>query len=114
MAQLDLVRINEGRRHAEEISGLHFSVWVGSSDGQPRAEAERLHAALPDPDHSVYLACDLAQHTLEVVTGASARQTLTDEECREATRAMREVLKDGDITDAVVLGLTHLSTYAVA
>lgn len=114
MAQLDLARITESRRHAEEISGLHFSVWIGSSDVDPRAQAERLHAALPSPESSVYLACDVAQHTLEVVTGASARQTLTDEECVQAIRSMREVLKEGEITDAVVLGLTHLSTYAVA
>lgn len=113
MAELDLVRINEGRQHAEEISGLHFSVWVGESDEEPRTQAEQLHAALPDPDRSVYLACNVAQHTLEVVTGASARQTLTDDECVDAIRAMREVLQQGDITDAVVLGLTHLSTYAV-
>ena len=114
MAQLDLVRINESRRHAEEISGLHFSIWIGASDHDPRAQAERLHGALPNPEGAVYLACDVAQHTLEVVTGASARQTLTDEECVEAIRSMREVLKEGEITDAVVLGLTHLSTYAVA
>lgn len=114
MAQLDLARITEARRHAEEISGLHFSIWVGASDHEPRAQAERLHAALSNPEGSVYLACDVGQHTLEVVTGAGARQTLTNEECVDAIRHMREELKEGDITDAVVLGLTHLSTYAVS
>jgi len=114
MPELDLSRINEGRRHAEEISGLHFSVWIGESDADPRAQAEQLHAGLPKPERSVYLACNVRQRTLEVVTGASARQTLTDDECVEAIRSMRAVLTEEGITDAVVLGLTHLSTYAVA
>lgn len=114
MAELDLARIADSRRQAEMISGLHFSVWVGKSDEEPRGQATRLHAALADPERSVYLLCDVGQQTLEVVTGAGARQTLTDEECVLATGSMRDVLSSGDVSAAVVLGLNHLSSYAVS
>ena len=33
-------------RVAREESGLHFSVFAGAAEGEPRAYAERLHAAL--------------------------------------------------------------------
>ncbi len=113
MSGLDLVRIAESRRQAEKVSGLHFSVWVGDSVEDSRSQAEGLHAALSDPPRSVYLACNVRQRTLEIVTGAAARQTLTDEECEQATRSMREVLASGDVSGALVQGLEHLGSYAI-
>ena len=113
MSGLDLVRIAQSRRQAEEVSRLHFSVWVGETDEAPRVQAERLHAALDDPDRSVYLACNTGQRTLEIVTGSAARQTLTDEECEQAVASMREVLSSGDVSGALVQGLQHLGSYAV-
>jgi len=113
VSRLDLARVVEGRRNAESLSGLHFSVWVGDSDEDPRAQAERLHSGLSDPDHSVYVACNVGQRTLEIVTGAAARQTLTDDECSLATHSMREVLAHGDVSEALVRGLVHLGSYAV-
>jgi hypothetical protein len=110
---LDLARVAASRRQAESVSGLHFSVWVGHSDEDPRAQAERLHAGLRDPAHSVYLACNVGQRTLEIVTGTAARQTLTDDECLLATRSMREVLAWGDVGTALVRGLQHLGSYAI-
>jgi hypothetical protein len=113
MSQLDLARVAESRRLAESVSGLRFSVWVGDSDEDPRAQAVRLHAELADPERSVYLACNVKQRSLEIVTGEGARQTLTDEECLLATRSMREVLAYGDVSEALVRGLEHLGSYAV-
>jgi alkanesulfonate monooxygenase SsuD/methylene tetrahydromethanopterin reductase-like flavin-dependent oxidoreductase (luciferase family) len=110
---LDLARVAESRRHAEAVSGLHFSVWVGDSGEDARAHAERLHSALSDPDRSVYLACNVGQKTLEIVTGTAARQTLTDDECKLATQSMREVLAHGDVSEALVRGLVHLGSYAI-
>jgi hypothetical protein len=110
---VDFARIVDSRRNAEAISGLHFSLWIGDSDEEPRSHAERLHAALSRPDHSVYVVCNVHQRTLEIVTGAAARQTLTDEECVLATGSMRQVLATGNITDALVQGLDHLGTYAL-
>ena len=113
MSNLDLARVADSRRQAELISRLQFSVWVGDTDQPSRAHAERLHAASKNPERTVYLVCNVKQHTLEVVTGANARQTLTDEECSMATDSMRGLLAEGRTTDALVLGLEHLSSYAV-
>ncbi len=113
VASVDVVQIVHGRQEAERISGLHFSVWVGDSDEEPRPQAERLHAALADPEHAVYLACNTRLQSLEVVTGSAARQTLTDEECEHTTDRMRKIAATGDLTSALVLGLQHLGTYAL-
>lgn len=110
---VDVVQIVHGRQEAERVSGLRFSVWIGESEEEPRPQAERLHAALSDPEHSVYLACNTALHSLEVVTGSAARQTLTDEECEHTTDRMKKIAATGDLTSAVALGLQHLGTYAV-
>ncbi|MET1007255.1 MAG: DUF5130 family protein [Propionibacteriaceae bacterium] len=113
MAGIDFARIADARRKAEEVSGLHFSVWVGETDADARDHAERLHAGLPDPERSVYLVCDTGQRSLEIVTGSGARQTLTDEECVLATVTMKDIARTGDLSEALVLGLDHLGTYAL-
>ena len=51
--------IKRAVRNAETISGLTFSLFVGVSEEDSRAYAERLHKALTDPDHSVLVMCDL-------------------------------------------------------
>jgi hypothetical protein len=110
---VDFVRVVESRQQAERISGLRFSVWVGESDDDPRGHAERLHAGLEAPDRSVYLVCNTRQRALEIVTGPKARSTLTDEECEQATRSMRDLLAKGQVSEALVQGLSHLGTYAL-
>lgn len=92
---------------------MHFSVWIGDSDEDSRAHAERLHAGLTEPDRSVYLLCNVKQRALEIVTGVAARQTLTDEECVLATGSMKAVMATGDISDALIQGLEHLGTFAI-
>ena len=71
-------------RNAETVSGLTFSLFVGVSEDDSRAYAERLHRTLPDPDHSVLVMCDPEFHKLEIVTGVAARRVLDDLECRLA------------------------------
>ena len=63
-------------RNAETVSGLTFSLFVGVSEEDSRAYAERLHRALADPDHSVLVMCDPEFHKLEIVTGVAARRVL--------------------------------------
>src|ERR687898_3222186 len=76
-------------RNADLTSGLRFSVMVGVSEEDSRAYAERLHGALPDPDHSVLVMCDPEFHALEIVTGSEARRWLTDAECGLAAATMQ-------------------------
>ena len=67
-------------RRAEDDSELRFSLYLGESEGEPREHAERLHAELADPAHSVLVFCDPEQRALEIVTGAVARRSLQDAE----------------------------------
>ena len=84
-------------RNAETVSGLTFSLFVGVSEGDSRAYAERLHRTLADPDHSVLVMCDPEFHKLEIVTGVAARRVLDDLECRLAAAALQTSFAGGDI-----------------
>jgi uncharacterized membrane protein YgcG len=99
-------------RKAENLSGLTFSVFVGVSEEDSRAYAERLHKALTDPDHSVLVMCDLEFRKLEIVTGIEARRVLTDLECRLAAAAMLTSFAGGDIVGGLTAGIQQLGEAA--
>ena len=104
--------IKRAVRNAETLSGLTFSVFVGVSEEDSRAYAERLHKALTDPDHSVLVMCDLAFRKLEIVTGIEARRVLTDLECRLAAAAMLTSFAGGDIVGGLTAGIQQLGEAA--
>ncbi|MBA3527876.1 MAG: DUF5130 family protein [Propionibacteriaceae bacterium] len=104
----ELERITRAIRNAETSSGLTFSVFVGVSEEDARAYAERLHSALDDPAHSVLVLCDPVFRALEVVTGAEARRTLDDVECGLACAGMQSSFAGGDIVGGLVLGIQQL------
>lgn len=95
-------------RKAEEDSQLGFSVYVGGSDGDPRAHAERLHASLTHPDSSVLVLCDPEVRALEIVTGPLARRTLSDGDCKLAAASMQSSFAGGDIAGGLVHGILQL------
>jgi uncharacterized membrane protein YgcG len=99
-------------RNAEMASGLKFSVFVGVSEEDSRAYAERLHEALTDPDHSVLVMCDPEFHKLEIVTGIAARRVLSDLECRLAAAAMQTSFAGGDIFGGLAAGVQQLGEAA--
>jgi len=99
-------------RNAEAVSGLTFSLFVGVSEEDSRAYAERLHAALADPDHSVLVVCDPEFHKLEIVTGLETRRVLDDLECRLAAAAMQTSFAGGDIVGGLAHGIQHLGEVA--
>jgi uncharacterized membrane protein YgcG len=104
--------IKRAVRNAETLSGLTFSVFVGISEEDSRAYAERLHKALTDPDHSVLVMCDLEFRKLEIVTGIEARRVLTDLECRLAAAAMLTSFAGGDIVGGLTAGIQQLGEAA--
>ena len=104
--------IKRAVRNAETLSGLTFSVFVGVSEEDSRAYAERLHKALTDPDHSVLVMCDLEFRKLEIVTGIEARRVLTDLECRLAAAAMLTSFAGGDILGGLTAGIQQLGEAA--
>jgi uncharacterized membrane protein YgcG len=99
-------------RNAEAVSDLTFSLFVGVSEEDSRAYAERLHRALGDPDHSVLVMCDPEFHKLEIVTGLEARRVLDDLECRLAAAAMQTSFAGGDIVGGLAAGIQQLGEAA--
>jgi hypothetical protein len=104
--------IKRAVRNAETISGLAFSVFIGVSEEDSRAYAERLHKALTDPDHSVLVMCDVEFRKLEIVTGIEARRVLSDLECRLAAAAMQTSFAGGDIVGGLTVGVQQLAEAA--
>jgi len=104
--------IKRAVRNAETISGLTFSVFIGVSEEDSRAYAERLHKALTDPDHSVLVMCDVEFRKLEIVTGIEARRVLSDLECRLAAAAMQTSFAGGDIVGGLTVGVQQLGEAA--
>ena len=108
----ELQRIERAQRHAEQASGLTFSVYLGVSEEDARGHAERLHSALLDPASSVLVLCDPSFHALEIVTGRYARRVLPDLECRLAAATMQTSFAAGDIVGGMVHGITQLGQAA--
>ena len=105
-------RLTRAVQNAERISGLTFSVYVGVSEEDSRAYAERLHGGLDDPARSVLVMCDPAFRALEIVTGTDARRQLDDVECRLAAAAMREWFLADDIVGGLAHGISQLGEAA--
>jgi uncharacterized membrane protein YgcG len=104
--------IKRAVRNAETASGLTFSVFIGVSEEDSRAYAERLHRSLTDPDHSVLVMCDPEFHRLEIVTGKEVRRVLSDLECRLAAAAMQTSFAGGDIVGGLAAGIQQLGEAA--
>jgi uncharacterized membrane protein YgcG len=105
-------RLKRAVRNAENVSGLAFSLFVGDSEDDSRAYAEKLHRTLPDPDHSVLVMCDPDSHKLEIVTGVAVRRVLDDLECRLAAAAMQTSFAGGDIVGGLAAGIQQLGEAA--
>ena len=112
LTQAELNRLARAQRNAEVASGLVFSVFVGVSEEDSRAYAERLHSALDAPDRSVLVMCDPGFRALEIVTGAEVRRVLDDLDCRLAAASMRTSFEAGDIVGGLVHGVQQLGEAA--
>jgi uncharacterized membrane protein YgcG len=108
----ELERLRHAQHYAEAASGLKFSLFVGLSEEDSRAYAERLHSALDDPSRSVLVLCDPVFHALEIVTGSEARRALPDVECRLAAASMQTSFVGGDIVGGLVNGIQQLGESA--
>lgn len=112
LSRSELDRLKRAQRNAERVSGLTFSLFVGVSEEDSRAYAQRLHSALADPDHSVLVMCDPGFRALEIVTGEQARRSLDDVECRLAAASMQTSFVAGDIVGGLVIGIQQLGESA--
>ncbi len=105
-------RIDRAIREAETVCRYEFSVYVGPSEDDARAFAERLHSALVAPDRSVLLMVDPARRALEIVTGAEARRELEDHEVALAIAEMETHFVHDDLCVGIVRGIGMLAQHA--
>jgi uncharacterized membrane protein YgcG len=100
-------------QHAQQQSGLRFSVYVGPVPGDPRAHARRLHAELgADAPNAVLVLVDPANRALEVVTGNEARRWLDDRACALGSISMTSSFAAGDLAGGIARGLQVLGSNA--
>ena len=104
--------IDKAIRDAETTCRYEFSVFVGRSEGEPRAYATRLLGSLVKPDCSVQILVDPVGRALEVVTGSEVRRSLTDDEVNLVVAQMRNELGEGRLVEALVRGINQLASYA--
>jgi uncharacterized membrane protein YgcG len=97
---------------AERLSGRRFSVHVGATDGEPRAAAEAMHAALPDPANSILIHVDPTKRALEIVTGSQVKRTLTNRQAAYAAISMQSAFATGDLERGLRAGIQQLAQAA--
>lgn len=104
--------LDDAIRRAEQLCRFEFSVFVGRSEGEPRAFATSLHNSLRAPERSVLLMLDPQAKALEVVTGRRVRERLSDQEVELATVGMRSDFAAGDLAGGLCRGIGMLAEHA--
>jgi uncharacterized membrane protein YgcG len=104
--------IDRSIRGAETVCRYEFSVFVGSSEGESRPFAVRLHSALSAPDRSILVMVDPAARIVEIVTGAEVRRDLDDTESHLAALSMQSVFAAGDLVGGITRGVSMLAEHA--
>jgi uncharacterized membrane protein YgcG len=105
--------IDRAIREADRVSGREFSVYVGPSGGDSRAAAEAMHAELPRPGNSILIHVDPVQRTLDIVTGADVRRTLSNGQVALAALTMQSAFVAGDLARGLRAGIVQLAQLAV-
>lgn len=108
----DRIEVDRAIRAAEQSCRFEFSVFVGRSQGDSRAFAERLHSATVAPDRSVLLLVDPSARRLEVVTGEVVRRRLTDDEVGLAVLRMQSAFAEGNLVAGLTHGIAQLAEHA--
>ena len=97
---------------ANDVSGYHFSVYVGAAEGDPRQFAHQLHSQLADPASSVLVLVDPSARALEIVTGARVRRDLDDQEAALVALSMQQSFAAGDLSGGITSGVYQLGEHA--
>jgi len=106
--------IDRAIRAAEQASRVEFSVFVGASEGDARAHAQRLHSSLVAPSRSILLLVDPRARRIEVVTGSEVRRTLSDREVELAILEMQSAFTAGQLVAGLKRGISMLAQHARA
>jgi uncharacterized membrane protein YgcG len=104
--------IDKAIRAAQGSTGYAFSVYVGASEGEPRAFARQLHNRLAEPANSVLVLVDPSARALEIVTGARVRRDLDDAETGLVALSMQQSFAAGDLAGGITAGVYQLGEHA--
>jgi uncharacterized membrane protein YgcG len=104
--------LDEAIRKAEQQSRVEFSLFVGASEGDPRAFATQLHNSLVAPSRSILIMVDPQARALEIVTGGYVRRTLTDKEVELTALQMQTSFAEGDLVGGLKRGIAMLAEHA--
>jgi uncharacterized membrane protein YgcG len=106
--------IERAIRQAEQFGGLEYSVYVGDTEGEPRARGRQLLGALgPQAAKShVAIVVDPERRVLAILTGESAALHLDDRATALAAMSMTSSFGAGDLAGGIVDGLRTLAEHA--
>lgn len=108
-----LREISRAVHAASAETGVHFSVFIGSPEGNPREYAERLHTALgPGASNAVLILVAPGERVLEIVTGRDVTGRVPDRSCALAALSMTSAFAGGDLAGGIVTGLRMLADAA--
>jgi len=108
-----LEAIERALRQAEKSSGLSYSVFVGDTEGDPRAAGRRLLGSLgAGAAEHVVVVVDPAHRDLAILCGARAAYHLDDRATALAAMSMTSSFAAGDLAGGVVDGLRTLAEHA--
>jgi uncharacterized membrane protein YgcG len=98
---------------ASNETGLKFSVYIGSAEGDIRDAAEKMHAALgARASEAVLVVVSPGDRLLEIVTGAESSRRLSDRACALAALSMTTSFVGGDLVGGILTGVRMLAEAA--
>lgn len=98
---------------AEDLTGLQFCVYLGPTETDARAHAERLFVdAGLHSRPAVLLLVAPPERRVEIVTAPAARERISDQACQSAIEAMTADFKAGDFGGGLSTGIAHLAAVA--
>ncbi|MEV4278095.1 DUF5130 family protein [Actinoplanes xinjiangensis] len=107
-----LLRLDEALRVADQVTGLHFSIYLGPLEDPSRETAAKLHAQTRHPQRSVLIAVSPNQRKLEIITGADARRRISDRDAKLAGLSMAASFGGGDLAGGLMIGIDQLASHA--
>ncbi|MFC4072807.1 DUF5130 family protein [Actinoplanes subglobosus] len=107
-----LLRLDEALRIADQVTGLNFSIYLGTLAEPHREAAEKLHAQTRDPKRAVLIAVSPDQRKLEIITGAEARKRISDRDAKLAGLSMAASFGGGDLAGGLMIGIDQLASHA--
>lgn len=106
-------QIRQALASARAETGLLFSVYIGSVDGEVRDHALQLHASLGDDAAIAVLTfIEPEARRVEIVTGSVARRSLDDRAAALASLSMSTSFAGGDLAGGILSGIRMMAQSA--